>query len=143
MSPKLHFTYLKLLEISKTHKINNPIRPIISQVTTPTYHNDKTIAKILTPYISQKYMLRSTDDLIDLLQKHEYCGYIASLNVESFFTNVPVDDTINIIIETIYNNNNINGMKPPKIPVKPVSELLNICTKDLIFRTPKDCYTSR
>ena len=82
----------------KTHKINNPIRPIISQVTTPTYHIAKTIAKILTPYIPHKYMLRFTNDLRDQLQTHEYCGYIASLDVESLFTNVPVDDTINIII---------------------------------------------
>ena len=82
-------------------------------------------------------MLRSTDDLVDLLQTHEYCGYIGSLDVESLFTNVLVDDSINIIIETIYNNNNTNGIKLPKIPVKLLNELLNICTKDLIFRTPQ------
>ena len=68
-------------------------------------------------------MLRSTDDLVDLLQTNEYCGYIASLDVESLFTNVPVDGTINIIIETVYNNNNTNGMKPPKIPAKLLNEL--------------------
>ena len=73
--------------------------------------------------------------VVDLLKTHEYCGYITSLDVESLFTNVLVDNTINIIIETVYNNNNTNGMKPPKITVKLLNELLKICTKDLIFRT--------
>ena len=89
---------------------------------------------MLTPYIPNKYMLKSTDNLIDLLQTNNYSGYIGSLDVESLFTNVPVDETINIIIELVYNSKN----KPPKIPSNLLKELLNICTKDLVFKTPQD-----
>ena len=41
----------------KLHKPNNPLRPIISQVTTPTYELAKQINNIITPFIPNKFML--------------------------------------------------------------------------------------
>ena len=35
----------------KIHKDGNPLRPIISQVPTPTYHLPKSLNKIITPYM--------------------------------------------------------------------------------------------
>ena len=120
----------------KTHKQNNPLRPIISQVTTPTYELAKTLNRILTPFIPCKYMLKSTDDLINLLQSNECKGIISSLDVESLFTSVPIDETINIILELAYNNKDI---PPPKIPPALLSQLLQLCTKELPFRSPQGC----
>ena len=51
----------------KTHKANNPLRPIISQVTTPTYHTAKQLNNIITPYLPAKYQVNSTDNFISIL----------------------------------------------------------------------------
>ena len=70
---------------------------IISQVLSPTYNLAKDLNRIITPYIPIKYTLKSSADFIDMLQGTNATGIIASLDVESLFTNVPIDQTINII----------------------------------------------
>ena len=51
----------------KTHKENNPIRPIISQIPTPTYQLAKRINEIITPYMPTKYNVKFTNDFKDLI----------------------------------------------------------------------------
>ena len=118
----------------KTHKENYPLRPIISQITTPTYKLAKKLNDIIKPYIPSKYSLTSTNDFIDILQSNEYIGNIASLDVESLFTNVPINETIKIIIELAYNHPNIPA---PKLPREILKNLLEICTKEAPFITPE------
>ena len=117
----------------KTHKPNQALRPIISQVLTPTYEIAKTLNAIMTPYIPNTYMLNSTNQFIDLLKSSTCIGYTASLDVESLFTNVPVDETIEIIVKHVYNH---ITLAPPKIPELILRELLSICTKEMPFKTP-------
>ena len=118
----------------KTHKIGNPLRPIISQIPTPTYNLAKTINNIISPYIPKNYLLQSTNDFIDLLHSSPCQGSIASLDVESLFTNVPIDETIDIILNYSYNHPSI---KPPKIPPTLLKQLLEICTKEAPFKSPE------
>ena len=44
----------------KTHKNGNPLRPIISQIPTPTYRLAKQLNTILTPYIPSEYRVKSS-----------------------------------------------------------------------------------
>ena len=117
----------------KTHKPGNTLRPIISQVTTPTYQLAKKLNNIIQKYIPSTYMLSSTNQLIDIVQLKECYGQIASLDVENLFTNVPIDHTIEIITNYCYNNQNI---PPPDIPKKILIELLELCTKEAPFKSP-------
>ena len=83
----------------KMHKPGYPLRPIISQVTTPTYQLTKTINDLITPYLSYNYFSKSTKELIENLKTHKpNKGILSSLNVKKLFTKVPVLETINIII---------------------------------------------
>ena len=118
----------------KTHKSGNPLRPIISQIPTPTYNLAKTINKIISPYIPNNYTLKSSNDFIDLLHGSKCKGIIASLDVESLFTNVPIDATIEIILEQAYNN---LSLSPPKIPKEILRKLLELCTKEAPFMCPE------
>ncbi|XP_064120161.1 uncharacterized protein LOC135224767 [Macrobrachium nipponense] len=86
----------------KTHKAGNPLRPIISQMTSPTYRIAKVLNDLLVPYIPGAYSLKSAVEFIDLLQEKGPEDDIASLDVESFFTNVPVEETIDIILDRVY-----------------------------------------
>ena len=118
----------------KTHKTNNPLRPIISQIPSPTYNLAKTLNKIISPYIPNEFSLKSTNDFIDLLHVSECSGIIASLDVESLFTNVPIDDTIDIILQHAYNH---QSLPPPKIPPLILRQLLELCTKESPFKCPE------
>ena len=118
----------------KAHKQDNPIRPIISQIMTPTYHLAKTLKGIINPYSPTSYCLKSSYDFVDLLQTNKATGIIASLDVESMFTNLPIKDTIDIVIDRCYNH---PILPKPKLEKTHLKSLLEICTTESIFRCPR------
>ncbi|XP_066953339.1 uncharacterized protein [Macrobrachium rosenbergii] len=54
------------------------------------------------PYIPGAYSLKSAVEFVDLLHEKGPEDDIASLDVESLFMNVPVEETINIILDCVY-----------------------------------------
>ena len=119
----------------KTHKPGNPLRPIISQIPTATYNIAKKLNELLTPYVPSSYSLSSVSDFIEILRDapHADNQIIASLDVESLFTNVPIDTTIEYILNRVYR---CNETTPLKIPEKLLKELLEVCTKEAPFLCP-------
>ena len=118
----------------KTHKPGNKLRPIISQIPTPTYSLAKRLCTILTPYVPATYSLQSTSDFLDILKINNAEGEIASLDVESLFTNVPVDRTIDYICNRVYRDDTT----PPLDITEPLlRELLECCTKEAPFTCPR------
>ena len=116
----------------KIHKPNNPLRLIVSQIPTPTYQLAKKLNHLLSPYVPSEFSLKSSEDFIDILKNESASGFIASLDVSSLFTNVPVDETIDMIINEVYHSE-----KPRlDIPEKQLKELLIACTKEAPFRGP-------
>ena len=64
-------------------------------------------------------------------------GYkMASFDVVSLLTNVPLDETIDIIIKRIYDKKEINT----DIPKKEMRELLYLCTKNAHFTLNNKTY---
>ena len=116
----------------KTHKAGNPLRPIICQIPLPTYSLAKTINQILTPYVPMKHCVRSSLEFLDLLRKTPKTGTIASIDVENLFTNVPVDETIDIILDKVYRDDTTPKLN---IPEEAMKSLLQICTKKAPFIT--------
>ena len=58
---------------------------------------------------------------------------MASLDVESLFTNVPVEATIEIILNNVYNHTHL---PQPKISRNILKKLLILCTTESPFKTP-------
>ena len=54
---------------------------------------------------------------------------MASLDVDSLFTNIPLDETIDICVDNLYKDNE----NPPNIPKYDFRHLLNIATKESFF----------
>ena len=72
------------MEILKFIKAFRTPRPIISQVSTPTYNLSKYLKRIIAPYMPRKYVLVSTYEFLDLIRATESSGGImVSLDVES------------------------------------------------------------
>ena len=114
----------------KTHKKNNPLRPIISQIPAPTYATAKKLNEIISKYLPAKYQINSTDQFLEIVRATNPNNNLASLDVESLFTNVPVDQTIEIICNSVYDNLNI---PPPPVQRPILKKLLEICTKECPF----------
>jgi hypothetical protein len=118
----------------KLHKsLSNPkYRPIISQIGTPTYNIAKQLNSIIKPYMPNNFMVDSTYEFLQILRtKKINKGMIASFDAESLFTNVPINETINIIIKQTYKN---ATLPPPKMPEKALRQLLKICTTEAPFK---------
>ena len=100
----------------KTHKPDNPLQPIISQIPTATYSIAKKLNEILTPFVPSDYCLTSATDFLeilrDALQANDHI--IASLNIESLFTNIPVDRTIQFILDRVYRCENTPTLDIPE-----------------------------
>ena len=103
-----------LYATAKTHKFSSldeitieqlKFRPIISQVGTYIYNAAKVIADYLKPLCQNEYNINDTQSLPSMLKdqtplntNEEYVSY----DLEYLFTNIPVDETINYIINEIY-----------------------------------------
>ena len=117
----------------KVHKrlTNPPLRPIISQIGTVTYDIAKELNVIISKYIPHKYTAKSTYEFLSILKNKRTDGILASLDVESLFTNVPVGQIIDIIINNVYHH---ATLPPPDIPASILKELLTICTTKTPFK---------
>ena len=107
------------------------MRPIISQVGTVTYETAKALNDLLKQYIPTKYIISSTQEFMHTLKSTANTGILASLDVESLFTNVPVRETTEIIINRAYNHETVS---PPAIPKTSLEQLLLICTTETPFQ---------
>ena len=94
----------RLYATTKTHKYKLKFRPIISQVGTCTY-NAKVIADYLKPLFQNEYKTNDTQSFPSMLKdqtplnpNEEYVSY----DVDSLFTSIPVDKTINYMVNEIY-----------------------------------------
>ena len=117
----------------KTHKQNNPLRPIISQLSTPTYSLAKSLNALLSPYVPKTFTLESSQDFVTLLKTSRPSGMLASLDAESLFTNVPVNETIRILLTQAYDN---PVLAPPKLSRSLCEKMLRVCTTEAPFRSP-------
>ncbi|XP_076045008.1 uncharacterized protein LOC143027576 [Oratosquilla oratoria] len=118
----------------KTHKIGNPLRPIISQIPTPTYQLAKRLNALLTPLVPADYCYRSSTEFLDCVNSAPAKGEMASLDAESLFTCVSVPRTIDYICDHVYRSS-----AHPLIAIDEyhLRELLRICTQESAFRCPR------
>ena len=95
-----------LYSLAKVHKqlINNcpPFKPILSAIGTPTYNIAKFLVSILKPLTTNDYTLKDTFEFSrDILNQNPNL-FMASLDVDSLFTKIPLDETTSIIIKNCY-----------------------------------------
>ena len=127
---------------AKTHKFDRisdinvekiKFRPIISQVGTFTHAAAKVIGNYLKPLVEDnEYIIKNTQDFATIISEQpaldpteEYVSY----DVESLFTNVPVMETINYILDEIYEKDRL-----PQLCKRPLfKKLLIQLTCDGIF----------
>ena len=92
----------KLLINGTVHDL--PIRPVVSNIGTASYHLAIYLAKVLSPLAYSEYTIRSTIDLINKVKNGRMPqGFnMVSFDAKSLFTSVPLEKTIDIALERIY-----------------------------------------
>ncbi|XP_069973529.1 uncharacterized protein [Penaeus vannamei] len=89
-----------LYGLPKIHKLGHPLRPIISAVGTFNYNIAKFLVKIISPLTINQYTIDNSFAFVK-----EICSLkplrpitMASFDIESLFTNVPLRETTEIIV---------------------------------------------
>ena len=122
----------KLYGLPKTHKAGVPLRPILSAVTCHHYRLAKFLVPLLSPLASSSYTISDVFTFADelRLRTDPTSTLMVSLDVESLFTNVPVAETIDIIISQIFTTDDTiyHGFSKADF-----TTLLNLAVNDSFF----------
>jgi hypothetical protein len=71
-SPGKFYGAAKVHKLKQGESVDNlPIRPIISNIGTASYHLAKYLAKLLSPLSQSEYTISSTDNFINYIRFHE------------------------------------------------------------------------
>ena len=107
-TPRKYYGTTKVSNNSTVKQL--PLRPIISNIGTATYNLAKYLAQLLKPLTKLQYTINNNKTFTKKLKKitvpPEY--KLVSLDVLSLFTNVALDETIDIIIKRIYDKREVN-----------------------------------
>ncbi len=130
--------------LPKIHKEDAPLRPIISSIGTYNYHLAKYLVEILNPLTDDfPLILKDSFDFINRVSQldHDENQTIASFDVVSLFTNIPVNETIEIILDKCYDKKSTNKNDTYHgLERKDLKALLEICTKHSHFQFQGDYY---
>ena len=119
--------------LCKVHKdiIDNcpPFRPILSAINTPTYKLAKFLVPILKSLTSNEHTVKDSFAFAEEIVEQDSECFMGSLDVDSLFTNIPLEETIDICTNTLFENmEKVEGLS--KIEFK---ELLSLATKESYF----------
>ena len=106
---------------------------------TPEYQLAKFLDSIIKSYIPDSYMLHSTDHFLDELNNFQFKAdhKLVSFDVQSLFTNVPLDETINIIADYIYSKDNQIKDNLPSMKKEVFIKLLRLANQGIILSKNK------
>ena len=119
--------------LPKIHKTNCPKRPICSAIGTSTYQLSNFVAKIIKPAACNVHDtdLNDTFQFIQQINGTDISEmFMVSFDVQSLFTNIPLDETIDICMDRLYRSDHA---VQPDIPEKVLKHLLKLCVKDNVF----------
>ena len=117
--------------LPKVHKAGVPLRPILAAYNTPSFHLAKFVVPILSEFTVNEYTLKNSYEFFDSMSSLHLPNsfFMASFDIQSLFTNVPLDETINICIKHLFNDSsNFLGMTKNIF-----KNLMSLCVKDFYF----------
>ena len=121
-----------LYGLPKVHKANLPFRPILSAIGTHSYNLSKFLVSLLTPLLTSPYILSDTFSFLEDLRNTDLDTnnvFMASFDINSLFTHVPLDETIDIITNRAFTNATLfHGFS-----VTDFKQLLSFSVKDSHF----------
>ena len=93
-----------LYGLPKVHKDNIPLRPILCSIGSFSYQCASWLSKSLSELRRHPLTAKDTFDFLRIIADHELdrnC-IMCSFDVKSLFTNIPVDFTVNLILDKVF-----------------------------------------
>ena len=81
-----------------------PLRPILSAIKTPSYDIAKHLVPLLEPITTNKFTIKNSFEFAKEVIEQDSGLFMSSLDVESLFNNIPLEETINISCDTLFAN---------------------------------------
>ena len=105
-----------LYGLCKFHKqlVDNcpPFRPIMSAIKTPTYNLAKFLVPLLEPITTDMYTVKNNFEFVKEIADQDPGLFMVSMDVESLFTNIPLEETRNVCCDSLFRNDaKVNNIK--------------------------------
>ena len=122
---------ISVYRTAKFHELKERERVDKLTLGTTTYEIARYLAELLAPLGKFKHAISNTKDFITRLKTERIPKRfkMISFDVKSLFTNVPLEETIDIILNKIYDEKKIETNIPRNI----MKDLLYLCTKHVHF----------
>ena len=127
-----------LYGLPKTHKPGTPLRPVLSTIGTFNYNLAKYFVPIIEPLTTNQYTLKNSFEFVKDIKCINFENKVmASFDVESLFTNIPLNETINIITNGLFKDSTtfMNFKR------KEFKDLLELAVKESPFQFNNKFYT--
>ena len=124
----------KFYGLHKIHKLDTPLRPIVSSCGSVTYGVAKELAKILKPMVGKSpHHITSTQYFVEQARhiKLEPGECLSSYDVSALFTSVPIDPALNIIKDLLDKDTTLK--ERTVMEVGDIILLLEFCLKNTFF----------
>ena len=118
--------FVKFMKISSI--IAHFFLSILSEINTRTYKLAKFLVPILKSLTSNEYMVKGLFAFAEKTVKQDSQFFVGNLDVDFLFTNFPLEETIDICLNTLFENMEKVGLS--KIEFK---KLLSLATKENYF----------
>ena len=106
-----------------------PFRPILSALQTPTYNLAKLLVPILDTLTKNEYTVKDSFHFAEEICEQDPSLSMGSLDIDSLFTNIPLDETIDICINQLFANaDTVEGFTRSEL-----KQLLCLATKESYF----------
>ena len=105
------------------------LRSIVSAINTPSYKLAKFLVPLLTPLTSNDFTIKDSFSFAEEVSSFDCAYYMTSFDIESPFTNIPLEETINICVDKLFENNT----KVNNLTKESFRPLLELTTLDSFF----------
>ena len=123
----------KLYGLPKVHKSNCLVCPIVAAYGSFNFNLGKHIVPLISHLADNQYSLKNSYDFADTLRilNDANNSFMCSLDISSLYTNIPVAETIDLILNKLYVNNTAtyNGIRRDNF-----RKLLELSLSDTYFK---------
>ena len=90
--------------LPKVHKPDCPIRPIVAAYGTYNFNLGKHILPMISQLAINQYTIKNSYEFTDSIKQVNNADklFMCSLDIASFYTNIPTDETIEIILSSLF-----------------------------------------
>ena len=120
-----------LYGLPKVHKTGVPMRPILAAYNTPSYNLSKFMVSKLNHLTTNEYTIKNSYEFAKFITNIPNNNYImCSFDIKSLFTNIPLDETIQIILNqtTPHNDSKFNNFSRTQL-----KSILELTAKNSFF----------